>query len=148
MSKKYELTSYSIRLVKDKVCEYPHPAITCPDDGYDIFREYLDGVDREHFVVAFLNVKHRIIGINTVSIGSLRASVVQPREVFKAAVLANAGAIVLCHNHPSGDTAPSKEDISVTQRLVRAGKILDILVLDHLIIGEYGYTSMKKEGFV
>ena len=99
--------------------------------------------DREIFAVMLLNTKNRVIGINVVSVGSLTASVVHPREVFKAACLANATNIILTHNHPSGDPAPSKEDISITSRLVQAGRLMDIPVLDHIIIGDNTGRSMS-----
>ena len=84
--------------------------------------------------------KHKVIGINTVSMGSLTASVVHPREVMKPAILSNAVALLLCHNHPSGAPQPSQEDRALTKRLVDAGKLLGIALLDHVILG-YGTTS-------
>src|SRR6266436_1559994 len=95
---------------------------------------FLAGVDREHFLVLMLDQKHKIIGINTVSVGSLTASIVHPREVFKPAILSNAAAIILAHNHPSGAPQPSQEDRVLTVRLVAAGKLLGISILDHVII--------------
>jgi DNA repair protein RadC len=94
-----------------------------------------------------LDVKNQVIGIHTVSIGNLNSAIVSPREVFKAAILANAASIILGHNHPSGDTTPSPEDIQVTQVLFQAGKLLDIDVLDHVIIGEDGaFCSLRRDG--
>jgi DNA repair protein RadC len=100
--------------------------------------------------VALLDRKNRVIGINTVAIGSLTASVVHPREVMKPAILSNAAAIILCHNHPSGDPQPSQEDRVLTQRLVEAGKLLGISVLDHLIIGDgtQAYVSCAEQGII
>ena len=110
---------------------------------------YLDGVDREHFVLLMLDQKNHVIGIHTVSMGSLTASIVHPREVYKAAILANAAAIVCGHNHPSGDTVPSQEDRAMTQRLVNAGTLLGINVVDHIIIGREGrYFSFADEGLL
>ncbi len=94
-----------------------------------------------------LNTKNNITGINVVSIGSLNSSLVHPREVFKAAILGNAAAIILAHNHPSGDPSPSPEDLEITRRLVEAGKILGIEVLDHVIIGDR-WESLKERGSV
>ena len=106
-------------------------------------------MDREHFVVLLLNQKNRVIGVHTVSVGSLTASVVHPRETFKAAILANAAAIICGHNHPSGDCQPSKEDRAITARLVEGGKLLGIAVLDHVIIGdENKYFSFADEGLL
>ena len=100
-------------------------------------------MDREHFVVILLDRKNAPIGINTVSIGSLTASVVHMRETFKAAILANAAAILCGHNHPSGDPEPSREDRALTKRLVDAGKLLGIAVVDHLIVGDGTITSFS-----
>jgi DNA repair protein RadC len=86
--------------------------------------------------VALLDRKNRVIGINLVSIGSLTAAVVHPREVFKPAILANAAALIVCHNHPNGDVQPSQEDRTLTRRLVEAGKLLGMEVLDHIILGD------------
>ena len=108
---------------------------------------YLDEEDREHFVSMMLDAKNKVIGIYTVSIGTLCCTVVSPREVFKAAILANAASIIVAHNHPSGDVTPSPEDIQVTATLKQAGKLLDIEVLDHVIVGEDGaFTSLRQLG--
>jgi DNA repair protein RadC len=100
--------------------------------------------------VLLLNQKNRVVGVNTVSIGSLTASVVHPREVFKPAILSNAAAIILAHNHPSGQPQPSQEDRVLTVRLVAAGKLLGISVLDHVIIGDgtSAYFSFADEGLL
>ena len=107
-------------------------------------------MDREHFVVILLDRKNAPIGINTVSIGSLTASVVHMRETFKAAILANAAAILCGHNHPSGDPEPSREDRALTQRLVDAGKLLGIAVVDHVIVGDgtSAYFSFADQGLL
>ena len=119
------------------------------NDGHDaaeILRRYLQHEDREHFVTLMLDAKNRVIGLHTVSIGTLSAALVSPREVFKAAILANAASIILAHNHPSGDTTPSPEDIKVTDTLKQAGQILGIDVLDHVIVGENGaYRSLRRD---
>jgi DNA repair protein RadC len=114
-----------------------------------LLHTYLAGADREHFVVILLDQKHGVIGINTVSIGSLTAGIVMPREVFKPAILANAAAIICGHNHPSGDPQPSREDRAITTKLVQAGKLLGVEVLDHVIIGAEGrYFSFADEGLI
>lgn len=119
-----------------------------PSDAARILCRYLEHEDREHFVSMMLDVKNQVIGIHTVSIGSLNCSVVSPREVFKAAILANAASIILAHNHPSGDLSPSPEDIQVTKTLQQAGKLLDIEVLDHVIVGESEtVASLKLLGY-
>jgi DNA repair protein RadC len=144
-SKKY-LPIYRVTLVRERqMPSYVHQ-IRCSADAARLLWEYLDGVDREHFVVFFLDQKNKVIGINTVSMGSLTASVVHPREVFKAAILANAATLICGYNHPSGDTVPSQEDRLITTRLVSAGKLLGINVVDHIIIGGAGtYFSFADE---
>lgn len=117
-------------------------------DAAAAFQRYLDGADREHFVVAALNTKHVINAIHTVSIGSLDASIVHPREVLKFALLANASGIIACHNHPSGQSHPSQEDVQVTKRLVEAGRIIGIDVLDHIVLGDDSYSSLKELGLM
>ena len=132
------IPNLKIQLVRDGSSLYNTNAISCPEDAAEIASKFFEDMssDREIFAVMLLNTKNHVIGINVVSIGSLSASVVHPREVFKAACLANAANIILTHNHPSGDPAPSKEDISITSRLVQAGRLMDIPVLDHIIIGD------------
>ena len=103
---------------------------------------------KEHFAVMLLNTKNHIIGLRDISIGSLCASVVHPREVFRETVIHAAASIILIHNHPSGDPSPSREDISVTARLVKAGRIFDIPVLDHIILGNNRWVSMKEKGLL
>jgi DNA repair protein RadC len=98
----------------------------------------LENEDREHFTVVLLDARNRVVGVNTVSIGTLTASLVHPREVFKPAILANAAAIIVAHNHPSGDPEPSNEDVAITQRLGEAGALLGIRLLDHLVLGADG----------
>jgi DNA repair protein RadC len=122
--------------------------ITSSATASALLQEYLDGVDREHFVILMLDRKNQVIGINTVSIGSLTASIVHPREVFKPAILGNAAAVILCHNHPSGSPFPSSEDRVLTARLVAAGKLLGINVLDHIIVGDGSqkFFSFADEG--
>lgn len=115
---------------------WPRPACRCAADVAHLLRQYLTDVDREHFVVVLLNRKNQVIGINTVAAGSLTAAIVHQREVMKPAVLANAASIILVHNHPSGDPSPSAEDQQLTTRLVQAGRILGITVVDHIIIGD------------
>ena len=114
-----------------------------------MLQEFLADTDREHFVILMLDQKNQVIGINTVSIGSLTASVVHPREVYKPAILSNCAALILGHNHPSGDPQPSKEDRAITQRLKEAGALLGINVLDHLVIGAEGrYFSFADENLL
>lgn len=103
---------------------------------------------REHFAVMLLNTKNHILGMADISVGSLSASIVHPREVFRAAIDYAAASMILMHNHPSGDPSPSREDIAVTNRLTKAGKIMDIPVLDHIILGHDQFLSLKERGIM
>ena len=101
----------------------------------------------EYMYMICMNTKNRIIGIFEISHGSVNVSIVTPREVFQKALLANAVSIILMHNHPSGDCTPSREDVEVTKKLVEAGKLIGISVLDHIIVGD-NYSSLKDKGYI
>lgn len=103
---------------------------------------------REHFATLLLNARHRIIKREIISIGSLSASIVHPREVFRPAIQEGSAAIVLVHNHPSGDPTPSRDDVEITRRLVRAGNLIGIEVLDHVIVSLAAYRSLRREGLM
>lgn len=124
--------------------------LTVIDDASDaarVARAFLRDEDREHFVVMLVNCRNALIGLHTASVGTLNQAVVGPREVFRAAILANAASIIVAHNHPSGDPEPSPEDITVTNRLRKVGELLDIHVLDHIIVGPYErYVSLRRLG--
>jgi len=122
--------------------------ISSPRDAANILMDEMRYLDREHFRVINLNTKNHLLAVEEVSIGSLSASIVHPREVFKAAIRHSAAGIILAHNHPSGDPAPSGEDIDVTARLVKAGELLGIEVLDHLIFGQGEFVSLKERGVI
>lgn len=122
--------------------------VTCPEDAADYAAPRLKYENKEHMCVMLLNVKNHIIAWEVVSIGSLTASVVHPREVFKPAIIKGAASIILVHNHPSGDPTPSKEDLEVTARMVQVGRVMDISVLDHIIIGGDSFISMKEKGVI
>ena len=136
----------SMKLVREQGPDYGIDRIRTSTDAYQLVRQQLEDSDREVFLLVMLDTKNHIIGINTVSIGSLNASIVHPREVFKAALLANACALVFAHNHPSGDSTPSREDLEITRRLKEAGDLLGIRVLDHVIVGFGNYYSMADKG--
>ena len=124
----------------------PYVRLGSSSDVYQAFR-YIGEYDREHFVVACVDARLRVNAVQTVSVGTLTASIVHPREVFKTALLANASAVVLLHNHPSGEVNPSDEDRRITQRLSEVGEILGVPVIDHLIIGTDGdFYSFADEG--
>ncbi len=122
--------------------------ISSPTDAADFLMERLSFLRKEHFVTIHLDTKHQILGEEVVSIGSLNASIVHPREIFKTALKRSAASIICAHNHPSGDPTPSAEDISVTKRLVNAGMILGVDVLDHIVIGDKRYISMRERGYI
>ena len=112
------------------------------EDAYELVKKELVSSDREIILSIMLTVKNDLIGVETVSIGSVTASTTTPRDVFKSAILANAVSIILCHNHPSGDLTPSGEDIRITKQLIEAGELLGINVLDHLIVSHKGFNSL------
>lgn len=143
-----KLNRIAINQIYQKVL-LEHPVSTkkicSPTDGVEIVKDLISTADREHLVVLSLSSKYDVLSINICHIGSLNTSIVHPREVFKDAILSNAAAIFIAHNHPSQNIAPSKEDISITQRLVEAGEIIGIEVLDHIIINnKLEYYSMKE----
>lgn len=122
------------------------PAITSPEEAAGLVMEDLRYRDREVFQALLLDTKHRLLAIQVVSVGHLSGAPVHPRELFKDAIRRSAAAVVLVHNHPSGDPQPSPEDIALTHRLVEAGRLLGIEVLDHLIVGDNTYVSLKEQG--
>ncbi len=146
-SKKYRIPVYKVTLVKEGThSQLERPQVKDAKGAAETLAAYLAGEDREHFVVMLLNGKNRIIGINTVSIGSLSSSLAHPREVLKPAILCNAAAIIVAHNHPSGQLTPSPEDLDVTHRLKVAGDILGVEVLDHVLLaGGKWYSFAEHE---
>jgi DNA repair protein RadC len=120
--------------------------ITSPQDVANLLLARLSFLNKEHFVILLLDTKNKVISIEEISIGSLNNSIVHPREVFKPAIRRSSAAIILAHNHPSGNPKPSSEDIDVTRRLCEAGKLMGIEVLDHLVIGNKDYISLKERG--
>jgi DNA repair protein RadC len=131
-----------VEMVKERSVTFAANRITTPRDAALILADFLAGADRECFVLMCLDTKNKVNAINVVSVGSINATLVHPREVFKPAILSNAAAVIVGHNHPSGDTTPSR-------RLAEAGKILGIELLDSLIVGDEGtFTSMKEQGLL
>lgn len=146
MNKNYVmLPRYTIALVKEKNLQGDYKTITESAQAAVVIRKLLLDQDREHFVVMCMDGKNTIIGISTVSIGSLTMAIVHPREVFKPAILMSAAGIIMAHNHPSGDPTPSPEDNELTRRLVKGSKLLGITILDHVIVGDkacyYSYAD-------
>lgn len=137
-----------VELVKERNLTVDFNHVTGPGVAYEIAKKFIGNADREHFITLLLNTKNCIAAVNTVSVGNLNSTIVHPREVFKPAILASANALILAHNHPSGDPTPSSEDIGVTKRLVEAGKLLGIPVLDHIVVGENTYCSLTERGII
>ena len=134
------------RLAKSAFAE--RVTIRSPKDIADLVSEDLRYLQKEHFVCLFLNTKNHLLAQETLSMGSLNASIVHPREVFRAAIKRSSASIICVHNHPSGDPTPSPEDIQLTHRLMEAGTIIGIEVLDHVIIGDQRFISLKEQGFM
>ena len=122
-------------------------AVRQPEDLFPLLRQDLRGLDRERFLALYLDTRHRVLATETVSIGSLNASLVHPREVFKTAVVLSAAAVVVAHNHPSGCADPSGDDLELTARLDRCGRLLGIALLDHLVVGDVAITSIREYGW-
>jgi DNA repair protein RadC len=136
-------------LVKEKVGRYELPRETrSPEEAYNAIKIITNVQEeaQEVFGILVLNTKNKIVAVHEVSRGALNSSLVHPREVFKPAVLHNAASIICFHNHPSGNPEPSREDIEITNRLVEAGKIMGIEILDHIIVGDDRYVSLKERG--
>jgi DNA repair protein radc len=119
-----------------------------PEDVVGLVMEEMRNLDREQFRALLLNTKHQLIGREIISIGTLNSSMVHPRELFKSAIKRSAAAMILVHNHPSGDPAPSQEDIGITKRMQEAGSIIGIEILDHLIVGDNRFVSFKAKGLM
>lgn len=140
------LLELSKRIAKER--HEPNAKISSPHILSQYFMEVLRHEQKECFVVTFLDAKCKMIGYQMVSTGSLTASVVHPREVYKIAIQKSAYSIIVLHNHPSGDPSPSKEDIQITERLKKVGELIGIPLLDHIIIGDGIYRSLKEESYL
>ncbi|MEK5103697.1 DNA repair protein RadC [Cytobacillus sp. FSL M8-0252] len=123
-------------------------SIRSPEDAANYVMNEMRFLSQEHFVCLYLNTKNQVLSKQTIFIGSLNASIVHPREVYKEAFRQSAASIICLHNHPSGDPTPSREDIDVTKRLTECGKIIGIDILDHIIIGEKKFVSLKEKGYI
>lgn len=118
-----------------------------PGDLASLLQRELGGLDREHFLGLYLDARHRVLAVRTVSVGTLNASLVHPREVFRPAVALQAAALIVAHNHPSGCVRPSGDDLELTRRLARCGSLLGIELLDHLIVGDGEVASIREQGW-
>ena len=135
----------SKRYAKEKI--NPNTLLDSPQLVFEYLREKIGKEKKEHFTIICLDIRNNLL-VDEVSIGTLSASLVHPREVFKKAILNNASHVVIAHNHPSGNPSPSEEDILTTKRLVEAGKILGIAVIDHIIVTQNAFVSLKEQGVI
>lgn len=138
----------SLKMVKEKSILYANRSITSVKEAVELLKDFFYESDREMLLVCCLNTKNEPNYINIVSIGTLTSSLVHPREVFKASIMSNSASIILAHNHPSGNSTPSEEDLKITKRIKEAGDILGIKLLDHIIIGDNNYESLKEKGII
>ncbi len=141
-----EEMSYTVTSLSRRRQRKTPPQIKAPGDVYKLLGRRMKDYDREHFMAVLLNTKNVVLEIVTVSIGSLNASIVHPREVLKPAIVASAASIILVHNHPTGDPAPSREDLEFTRRFAKCGELVGIQLLDHVIIGDGTFQSLKEHG--
>lgn len=140
---------YTCSLVRDGSVKAESRLADCAKSIAPIFRAVIGDADREHFAVAVLDARRHVIGVQIVSVGTLSASLVHPREVFKPAILLNGAAVVVCHNHPSGDPSPSSEDREATRRLQRAGELLGVPLADHIVLGGgESFYSFREGGLL
>lgn len=143
------VTRYRIALVRETETTVPPRAnLSSPRGVFRFLQEILGDSDREQFIALSLDSRNGLLGYNVASVGSVNASIVHPREVYKSAILLNAAALVVGHNHPSGDPAPSREDREVTRVLSEAGRLLDIALHDHVILGADTYFSFRDAGLL
>ncbi|HSL05111.1 MAG TPA: JAB domain-containing protein [Nitrospiraceae bacterium] len=143
----YAVPRYRVTLVRDNRAVPPSSPLTTSVTAAAVLRPLFAGLDREQFLVCGLDAKHRIIGVNVVSIGSLTLALVHPREVFKPLILMNAAAWICAHNHPSSDPTPSQEDRVLTSRLKQGADLLGITLLDHLILADERCYSFADQGW-
>lgn len=139
----------SLRMVREQASIlFPQRKISKLADAAELFRQFIGDCDREVFCIMTLDTKNQPTALHQVSCGTLSASLVHPRETYKLAILSNAASIIGCHNHPSGDPTPSPEDVELTERIRDAGSLLGIELLDHIVLGEGSFISLKERGFM
>ncbi|VUZ22973.1 JAB domain-containing protein [Acetobacterium wieringae] len=139
----------SLKIVKEGSLLYDIRRLSTPMEAAGLGKLFLEDLDREQVLVCCLDNKNQPVSISIVSTGTLNSSLIHPREVFKTAILSNAASIILFHNHPSGDPDPSQEDINISKRLIEAGNIIGIELLDHIVIGaDDSYCSLKDRNLI
>lgn len=141
-----------VQLVRESCHRYDIKSryIHCPADAVTVFNEVfgLENSAQEVVAAIYLDAKNRVIGVTEISRGSLTASILSPRQIYIAAILQNAAAVIISHNHPSGDAEPSNEDIKISHQLLEAGRIVDVKFLDHIVIGDKCHISLKEKGYL
>ncbi|OPZ83649.1 MAG: hypothetical protein BWY76_02180 [bacterium ADurb.Bin429] len=142
----YRIPCYRVALVRESTHASPVKTITSPQHAYELLRDQLEDRDREVVIAIFLNTRNAAIGIHTVSIGSLNSALLHPRETFRAAILAGAAAIILGHCHPSGTPDHSREDIAISVRLKEVGELIGIPLIDHIVVGDGQFVSLRERG--
>jgi DNA repair protein RadC len=131
-----------------ELTEMPKKKISSPKDFFELFQPIFKEEPVENFIVVWLSSANRVIGFEKVSVGNLNSSIVDPRSVFRSAIVSNSASIIVAHNHPSGNNEPSEEDISITKKLVESGKLLGVHVFDHIIFAEDTYTSFVERRLI
>lgn len=144
--KRYSVPVYGLRLVRERTARYGAPTVEHASHAAAVIRAAIGDADREHMVAVFLDGQSNVTGVHVVAIGSVSSiGTITPREVFKAAIVANASAIILGHNHPSGDVTPSAQDLDCTRRLMSASRVVGIPILDHVIVAKSGPCHSMRE---
>ncbi len=150
-TKRHYIPQVAVRLVREGSIITAEPKIIRqPSNTIPLLEKIFEGLIVEQFVAILLNTKNHVLAVSIVSSGNVNSSIVRPAELFRIALLqgGTTTSVILAHNHPSGDPSPSQEDISLTKRLVEAGKLLDISVLDHIIYSDSSYVSFKEKGIL
>lgn len=142
MNKIENINIVSLKMIRDKTLSFNN--ISSPDVVYDICDEILKDCDKENMIVICLDTQNKPTNINIAGVGSISSAIVEPREIFKTAILSNSKSIIIAHNHPSGKVNPSHADIFLTKRLIKCGTLLGIKILDHIIVGDKEYFSFKE----
>jgi len=142
------ISTYRIELVRTGAVRAEQRKCSSARDAADLVREFMGDPDREHVVAVYLDLQNRVIGVHLVAVGAVHFAVFNPAEVYKAALLCNASTVILAHNHTSGEPAPSEPDRWMTERVAQAGELLGIPLVDHIVLGQPGYVSLREIGWI